>query len=426
VHFAVPADRRDQPGHCTTEFDMRFDLARRLPSGVQIRYRPAVTTAAVDAARNLAATIRDAADATERGRRVPPELVAALARAGLFRLCVPRALGGGEADVATLLGAIEEVARADGSTGWVVMIGATTGLVSAFLPDAAAREIYGCDANTITGGVVAPRGKATAVAGGYRVSGRWAFASGCQHCAWLMGGCLVVDDGKPDLLPSGAPNPRLMIFPSADAEIVDTWTVSGMCGSGSHDIAVRDLIVPRERAVSLVTDRPRHEGPLYAFPLFGLLALGISAVATGIARTAIDELVELAGGKTPSGSRRTLAERTAVQAQVADAEATLESARALVRDTVGETWEAAKSRGEITPDQRARLRLAATHATRSAARATDLMYDAGGGTSIYATSRLQRCFRDVHVATQHVMVAPASLELAGRLLLGLETDTAML
>jgi alkylation response protein AidB-like acyl-CoA dehydrogenase len=386
---------------------------------------PRVTADPVDAARSLQATIRDAADATERGRRVPAELVAALARAGLFRLCVPRSLGGGETDVATLLAAIETVASADGSTGWVVMIGATTGLVSAFLPDDAAREIYGPD-DAITGGVVAPRGKATVVDGGYRVSGRWAFVSGCQHCAWLTGGCLVMNDGKPDLLPSGLPNPRLMIFPSTDAEIIDTWTVSGMCGSGSHDMAVRDLFVPRERAVSLVTDRPRHDGTLYKFPLFGLLALGISAVATGIARTAIDELVELAGSKTPSGSRRTLAERTAVQAQVADAEATLESARALVRDTVGETWEAAQSRGEITPAQRARLRLAATHATRSAARATDLMYDAGGGTSIYATSRLQRCFRDVHVATQHVMVAPASLELAGRLLLGLETDTAML
>jgi alkylation response protein AidB-like acyl-CoA dehydrogenase len=387
---------------------------------------PRVIADPVEAARSLSTTIRDAADATERGRRVPPELVAALARAGLFRLCVPRTLGGGEADVATLLGAIEEVARADGSTGWVVMIGATTGLVAAFLPDDAAREIYGRDADAVTGGVVAPRGKATIVDGGYRVSGRWAFASGCQHCAWLMGGCLVVDDGKPQLLPSGLPNPRLMIFPATDAEIVDTWTVSGMCGSGSHDIAVRDLFVPRERAVSLVTDRPRHEGPLYTFPLFGLLALGISAVATGIARTAIDELVDLAGGKTPSGSRRTLAERTAVQAQVAEAEATLESARAFVRDTVGETWDAAKTRGAITPAQRARLRLAATHATRCAARATDLMYDAGGGTSIYAASRLQRCFRDVHVATQHVMVAPASLELAGRLLLGLETDMAML
>jgi alkylation response protein AidB-like acyl-CoA dehydrogenase len=176
----------------------------------------------------------------------------------------------------------------------------------------------------------------------------------------------------------------------------------------------------------LISDRPRADGPLFRFPVFGLLALGIAAVATGIARTAIDELVRIAGGKTPTGSKRLLGERGVVQMQVAQAEAALESSRAWLRATVDEAWETARSSGAIPAAQRAALRLAATEATARATHAVDLMYDAGGGTSIYATSPLQRCFRDVHVVTQHAMVASSTYELTGRLLLGLDTDSAML
>jgi alkylation response protein AidB-like acyl-CoA dehydrogenase len=373
----------------------------------------------------LAPAIRERADETERNRRVPPDLVGALAHAGAFRMCVPRALGGGEVDVATLLDVIETVARADGSTGWIVMIGATSGLISGYLDSDVARAIYG-PPDTITGGVFAPRGEAVAVEGGYRARGRWAFGSGSEHCAWLLGGCTVIDGGKPRLLGRGIPDSRMMLFPASDVRIVDTWTVSGLRGTGSHDLEVADVFVPAERAVSLVSDRPRADGPLFQFPVFGLLALGIAAVATGIARTAIDELVAIAGAKTPTGSKRLLGERPVIQMQVAQAEAALESSRAWLRATVAEAWDAARTSGAISVAQRAALRLAATEATIRAAKAVDLMYDAGGGTSIYATSPLQRCFRDVHVVTQHAMVAPSTYELTGRLLLGLDTDSAML
>jgi alkylation response protein AidB-like acyl-CoA dehydrogenase len=366
------------------------------------------------------------AERTERERRLPAELVQAFASAGVFRMCVPRALGGGEVEPATMISAIEAIAAADGSAAWSVMIGATSGVASAYLSEDAAREIYAISPEGVTGGVFAPLGRATVVEGGYRVSGRWPFASGCEHCTWLMGGSVVLEHGRPELLPSGMPDSRLMLFPAAEARIIDTWTVAGLRGTGSHDIAVDDLFVPAVRSLSLITDRPRHPGALYAFPVFGLLALGIAAVALGIARTAIDELVALASGKTPSGSRRLLAERPVVQAEVAEAEAMLGAARALVFATVGTAWETARAEGAIDIGQRARLRLAATHATISAARAVDRMYNAGGGTAVYAASPLQRCFRDVHVATQHTMVAPATLELAGRILLGLEADTAML
>jgi len=379
-----------------------------------------VTVSPVDAARALFPVVREAAETTERGRRLPLPIVAALAEAGLFRLCVPRVLGGTETDPTALVLAIEEIARADGSAGWCTMIGATTGLLSGYLAEDAAREIFARDPNVVTGGVVAARGRAAVVDGGYRVTGRWPFASGCQHCAWLVGGCLVEDGG------SAAPAARMMMFPATAVEIIDTWTVSGLCGSGSHDIAVSDLFVPVGRTTSLVADRPRQPGPLYQFPLFGLLALGIAAVTLGIARTAIDELVELAGGKTPTGGRRRLAERPAVQADVAQAEAELRAARAFLLNAIADAWNVASTRGTVDLGQRALLRLAATHATVHAAGVVDRMYNAGGGTSVYATSLLQRCFRDVHTATQHMMVGPPTWEFAGRLLLGIDTDTSTL
>ncbi|MCW5890452.1 MAG: acyl-CoA dehydrogenase family protein [bacterium] len=367
---------------------------------------------------DLLPRVRAAAERAERERRLPPELAAAMARAGVFRLAVPRALGGREAPVSTLLAVLEAIAHADGAAGWCAMIGATSAVVSAYLPEAEARAIWGEAPDVVTGGVFAPTGTAVEDGSDWRIAGRWRFASGCQHCDWLMGGVLVATDGRPQA--------RLALFPAADARIIDTWDTAGLRGTGSHDIAVDDLRVPMARTVSLVDERPHAAGPLYAFPVFGLLALGIGAVALGIARRAWDELLALAGTKTPTGMHRPLAQRGAVQSEVAQATAELESARTWLCDTVGSAWNVALRGGALDLATRARLRLAATHATAAAARVTDRMYGAGGGTAIYAASPLQRCFRDVHVATQHMMVAQPTLELTGRVLLGVDADTSML
>lgn len=369
-------------------------------------------------ARALAPRVAALAAQAEAGRRLPPVLVSAFADAGFFGMLVPRALGGPEAHPTELLDTIEILAAADGSAGWCAMIAATTSVLAAYLPDDEARAVYGRP-GTATGGAYAPQGTAVAAPGGWRVSGRWPFASGCQHCAWLVGGCPVPGpDGKPEV--------RLMTFPAEDVEIVDTWHVAGLRATGSHDIVVRDLLVPAARSVSLTSDRPRRGGALYAFPVFGLLALGGAAVATGIARRAVDELVALAATKTATLQRRRLAERPTVQARVAEAEALIAGGRAALRDAVARAWEAAERGGTIPLAARARLRLAATHATATAARAVDLMYTAGGGTSLYETSALQRCLRDAHAVTQHVMVAEPTYELVGRVLLGVDTDTSML
>jgi len=258
------------------------------------------------------------------------------------------------------------------------------------------------------------------------VSGRWAWASGSANCQWLIGGALIFDDGVLRTLPGGAPDHRMMLMPRGEVELIDTWDSVGMRGTGSGDMAARSVRVPRGRSVSFITDSPVESGSLYAFPPFGLLALGIAAVASGNARAALDDFKALATAKKGAGSSRTLASRGTVQADFARAEAALESARALVTVTVAEAWQRATAGAPLDTGVRARLRLAATHLTRTAAEVARTAYDLAGGTSVYSLSPLQRRFRDAHVATQHMMVAPPTYELAGRVLLGLPTDDGVL
>src|SRR4051794_2893928 len=368
----------------------------------------------VEAARRLAPTAAELAPAAERDRQLAEPLVAALADAGLFRLCVPAAAGGLEAHPGTLVAAVRALAAGDAAAGWCVAIAATSGLVAGYLPEAAAREIY-AEPATVVAGVFAPKGRATPEPGGFRVSGRWPFASGCRHADWLMGGC-VVDGGM-----------RLMLAPADAFTIHDTWHVMGLRGTGSHDIELDGVHIPAERTANVLGDPPLQAGPLYAFPLFGLLALAIAAVSLGIARGALDDLIALAGGKVPTGGgKRTLAERGTVQAEVARAEAAVRAAGALLDEAIGAAWERAVAGDGVDVEQRAALRLAATHATAVCARATDTAYTLAGGSALYESSPLQRRLRDAHAATQHMLVAPATWELTGRVLLGMPTDATQL
>jgi len=381
----------------------------------------------IAAARLAAARAAEAAAGAEAARRLPRELAAEMAGAGLFRMLVPRTLGGLETDPATMVDALAEVARGDGAAGWCAMIASTTAVLSAWLPDDAAREIFG-DPAAVTGGVFQPRGRAVACEGGFRVTGRWTFASGCEHCTWLLGGALVFDAPdapRPRLRPDGAPDARLFFFPASDVRIHDTWNTAGLRGTGSHDIEVRDLFVPAGHAAWPADPALRSE-PLYRFPVFGLLALGVAGVAIGLARGAIDDLVALAREKVPAGGRRRLAERSATQSDVARAEAMVAGARALVRESIASAWERACRGDELGLRDRAMLRLAATDAVRRAAEAVDLAWEAAGGSSIHDACPLSRRFRDVHVATQHVMVAKPTYEVAGRVLLGLDPGNELL
>jgi alkylation response protein AidB-like acyl-CoA dehydrogenase len=376
-------------------------------------------------ARDLAPQARELASQAERERRLPEAFSRRLAMAGLYRLCVPTSLGGGEADPAELLAAVEGLAEGDAAAGWCVAICATSGMLGAYLQPDAAAEVY-ADPAGIVGGVFAPSGRAVADGDQLVVSGRWRFCSNAENCDWLMGGCIVFDGEEPRTLASGRPDIRLVLMPADAVEIIDTWSVSGLRATGSHDIAVEGLAVPAARAASLITDPPREPGPLYAFPPFGLLAAAIAAVALGTARGALDELGELAGAKTPTLSTRKLAERAATQSGIARAEAALRAARALLFEATAECWNAAQRGGGISIEQRASLRLASTNAVEASAGAVDEAYRLGGGSAIYETSPLQRRFRDIHAATQHMLVSPATWELVGRSLLGLDFDASQL
>jgi len=381
--------------------------------------------AIVEKAITLKSGIKARAAEIEKARRLPADLAAILAKAGLFRLGVPREIGGLEADPATLFRVIETVAEADASVGWCLMIGATSGVSAAYLSTSVAQEVFG-QPETIVGGVYAPMGRAVEDGDGYILNGKWQWASGSNNCAWLMGGAVIVTDGQPRRLPNGVPDARMLLFPASAAQLIDTWHVSGLCGTGSGEMQVTDVRVPKARSLSLVTDKPVAQGPLYTFPVFGLLALGIAAVLLGNAQSAVEELVELAGGKKPQGSSRALAERATVQAALADAVARLRSARAFYYDAVEGAWDKAQTEGTMPIDVRANLRLAATHTARTCAAVTRDMYELGGGSSVFLSSPLQRRFRDASVGMQHMMVAPQTYELTGRFLMGLPTDASFL
>ena len=376
-------------------------------------------------AQSLLETVAARAADTEAQRRLPVDLAAELAAAGLFRMLVPQSLGGAEVDVATLFTTLEQLGRADAATGWCVMIGGTTALISAWLPDDHAREIW-ADPNVITGGVFAPMGRATVESTDYVVSGRWAWGSGSANCSWLLGGAIIMEGGEMRRLPTGAPDHRMMVMRRREVELIDTWDALGLRGTGSGDLAAKDVRVPQGRSVSFIADTPRETGPLYRFAPFGLLALGIAAVASGNALGALDNLKALAVAKKGQGSSRSLAERGVVQADFAVAQADLDAARALVHAEIASAWDQVVAGDTLDLPARARLRLAATRLTQVSARVAAKMHELAGGPSVYASHPLNRRFRDAHVATQHVMVAPPTLELAGRVLLGLPADAAML
>jgi alkylation response protein AidB-like acyl-CoA dehydrogenase len=368
----------------------------------------------VDAAEGIQELVEAHADKAEQQRRLPKRLVQALRDAQLFRMCVPAAYGGPEADPITLVRAIEKVAIADGAAGWCTMIASTTSSMSMFMDPEYARAVYG-DAKVITGGVYAPNGTAVRDGKGWRVTGRWQWGSGSQHCQFLTGGSRTSDGQF-----------HLMYLDASDVTIHDTWYSSGLRGTGSNDFSVDGAYVPCGRSVQPMVGEARVDIPLAAFPNFSLLAAGVAAVALGIARHALDEFTELAQAKTPLFASRTISRSGSAQAELARAEGVLRSARAFLHDELSGAWDRACAGDPVDVATRARIRLACTHAATSAAAATDVAYNLGGGTSVYETSPLQRCFRDVHVATQHLMVSPRLNETLGRLFFGIDADTSAL
>jgi indole-3-acetate monooxygenase len=379
----------------------------------------------VEAARALAPQIRAAGDEAERDRRLPNSLVAAFAREGLFRLWVPRSLGGEELDPMTFGRVLEEVSRADGAAGWCLAIGAGYGVLGGYLPAAAARELYGSDPHMRAAGALRPMGEAAVTDGGWRVTGRWPLGSFCEHATWIVGGCRIIEAGQPVLARDGAPVTRLLFFPAEACDIIDTWHSIGLRGTGSHDYAISDLFVPESHSLSF-REPPVEPGPLYALPTVALFAAAIAAVPLGIARHAIELLTGLAAIKITSRTRRSVSEDATLQADLGRAEALVRSGRAFLYEALEEAWAVVSAGQRIDIAQRAMLWLAGTHAARNASEAAELMFRAGGSASPYASCGIERCLRDIHAATQHITLAPGNYQMAAQAFLGLDMSATQL
>jgi len=356
------------------------------------------------------------ADEFEVERHLPDDLVPRLAESRLFAGAIPVSYGGTARSPREMFETIEAMAYADASAGWCTMIYLITGLLCGYLPKRGADEIFGSPSVLICG-ATAPSGKARRVDGGFIVDGHWKWGSGSRHADWICGGVIVADGGEPRRLPSGDPEVHIMAFPRADVEVLDNWNPFGMRGTGSNDFKVTETFVPEHRTFILGATPPRATDDIFKFPFFSIFGSGVAAVPLGVARRAADEFRQIAGAKIPMWRSRAIAERGGVQSVAAEAEALIQSGRAYLLSSLDASWSAVKDGRQVPGEDRVHHRLAAAHATHSAVKAVNMLYTAAGGTAIHSDCQLQRCLRDVHVTTQHMMVNPTVFEQTGLYLL---------
>ncbi len=386
----------------------------------------------VQAAAALQPMLRRYHDEIEHEQRLSPALVEQLHAAGCYRMVIPRALGGLQVDPLTYLRVVELLAEGAGSVGWNVCNNSIGQLVTLGLPDEGVHEIYPPGhATVIAGTAVQGGGQAVPVAGGYRISGRWTFGTGCQESTWMLGSFQILDDGIPRRRPDGGSLYWRAVFPRAEAEIVPgSWDVAGLRGTGSFDWTVKDVFLPERRAMvhagmPLDNQWSRWPGITYALPSVCWVGPHHSSVITGIARAGIDALIALAVDKTPRGRTGLLCENPQVQEAVGRADAVLNAGRTYRSAMIAELWNTIAAGKETTLEQRARCRLASTYAADSAREAMDLVYRHGGSTSFKRESRLAECWRDLHVVGQTVTVAPEWYPIGGRVYLGMDPGSRL-
>ena len=378
------------------------------------------------AARRLEPLVAELRDRFDQDRQLPPRLVDELHAANLFRMWLPRAIGGAELPPLAFLAVIEELSRQDGSLGWCAVIPAGYGRLAGALEENVARKIFATGMGVLVG-TLNPTGKAVAAPGGYRVTGRWSYGSFIGYGDWVLGNCITADATGPRQAGDGGPEFRLCLFPRADVEVFDIWHVGGLRATGSNDFQVTDLFVPERHTIPLVDFQPppRRPGPLYAVPMTSTFVSCIATVALGIARAAIESLIEIGAEKRTAGSSTVLRDKPMAQADLARAEALLGAGRAYLFGELGTMWEDAVAGRAIELRARAAVRLAACHATQCAIQVVDLMYQSAGGAALFQSGRLERCLRDVHAAGQHIAVnMQANLEPVGRVLFGLPPGMA--
>jgi alkylation response protein AidB-like acyl-CoA dehydrogenase len=381
----------------------------------------------VQAAAALRPAIRAHRDEIDREQRLPKALVEQFHAAGFYSMVMPRALGGLQVDPLTYVRVVELLAEGAGSVGWNVANNSIGQLVTLGLTDEGVHEVYARGADTVIAGTaVMGGGKAVPVDGGYRVTGRWPFGTGCQESSWMLGSFQILDGDQPRRGPDGSSVYWRGIFQRSEAQIVEgSWDVSGMRATGSFDWTVNEVFLPERRTmvhagVPLDNQWKRWPGISYALPAQAWVGPHHSAVITGIARAGVEALIELAAEKTPRGRTARLCENPQVQDAVGRADTILNAGRAYRSVSITEVWNTVAAGKETTLAQRARCRLAAAHAADSAREAMDLMYRCGGSTSYRRESRLAECWRDLHVVGQAVTLMPEWYPMGGRVFLDMD------
>ena len=377
----------------------------------------AAGAACLDAAQRLVPRVRDLAPQIEKDGRLPAELVQAFLDAGLFHMTLPRDLGGREVDPVTAARVVEVLATADGSAAWCVMIAQQNLCFAGLIPADDARLIWGNGG--ICCGTANPVGRAVWVTDpepGYRVSGRWGFASGSSHATWFVGESMVFDGDQPRRDAQGNQVSRVMFIPRSEVTVYDTWNTTGLRGTASNDFSVDDAFVPAGRGFQMLVSQPLHPWALYrALPL---IFVGHGAQALGLARGAIESGIDISRRKRGWGGVP-LTELGRVQSAVAQATALVDSASEYLYNSAGALWRSALA-GEDAAALRARVRLATSNAATCAVQAVDVMNAAVGTAGVFAENAIERQFRDVHTAAKHVMIGGMTYEAAGRVILGME------
>ena len=377
----------------------------------------------LDAARQMARRAAEAADHIDVERRLPPELAADMADAGLFRLLVPRSLGGAEMDFMTYLGIVEVFARADGSTAWCVNQNNVFATDAARMPVEAAKEIWSDPRAVVSNGPPTPETFAASVDGGYRVTGRWRFSSGIRHATWVAALAPLRPPGGDGREPDASRDEIVLLAPRDQVDLLDVWQVNGLRGTGSFTFRADDLFVPAALSYR-VDDAPRESGPLYVVPKVLMFSTGFATVALGVARSALDAAIDIAGRKVPGKWTSKLADHPATQRQIGQAEAAWRSARAFLAEAASVLWGSACRDGALEDEERIRLRLAGTHAIREAARVAAAAYDVAGADGIFESNPVQRRLQDTQVIMQQVQGRMTHYDTAGAFYLGSEPKSS--
>jgi indole-3-acetate monooxygenase len=361
----------------------------------------------------LVPEIEQRADEIAELKRLPADLVGSLRTAGAFRIALPEARGGPEMTPREQTEIVEMLSHADPSVGWCVMIGSDAPYFGSFLDPDVADKIF-ADPDAITAGLVQPAGQAKVTDGGYIVSGRWAFGSGCTHADVIVGGVLVMDGDVPRAAGDRPFDWRIVAAPAESFEILDTWHTTGLAGSGSNDYTTADLFVPEEHTFSFY-ERPRRTEPLYRFP--GTFVTNMSGVPLGLARRAIDIVRTVSADKLIVPDLVMMKDVVRVQLAVAEAETTLGAARAYAYESLDRLWDAVQAGDDPSIELRTAIILSRAHAFRAAREVTQLMCDTVGGSSVYRTNPLERLLRDVITMNQHIVAQDRILETAGAALI---------